>query len=248
MGDGYYKGMNYKETTYYQDKYFTFPIEVFRMLLDKPEEKFRDVLCWQIADATGEHQERLIKDYYLTESDRQRGEELKRIGCYCGVNFSLSVKMFDKYYCTLPHRGETDLLELLAYLALKSLGGNYKIVLCDSEKLLIRMSGYVGKDSLLSAGENEVGRIKYYMQTERRARETVRKLRLVLMEDFKEFHTYSCTHKRGFAYMFSNGKREHCMRQMAELMESRTQRYKESKYGAMMRDATRAAKVKMNSG
>ena len=110
------------------------------------------------------------------------------------------------------------------------------------------MSGYVGKDSLLSAGENEVGRIKYYMQTERRARETVRKLRLVLMEDFKEFHTYSCTHKRGFAYMFSNGKREHCMRQMAELMESRTQRYKESKYGAMMRDATRAAKVKMNSG
>ena len=246
MGDGYYKGMNYKETTYYRDKYFTFPIEVFRMLLDKPEEKFRDVLCWQATK--NEHRKRIIEDYHLDDSDLQRGEELKRIGCYSGVNFSIPVKMFDKYYCTLPYRRETDLLELLAYLALKSLRGNYKIVLCDSEKLLIRMSGYVGKDSLLSAGENDVGRIKYYMQTERRARETVRKLRLVLMEDFKEFHTYSCTHKRGFAYMFSNEKREQCMQQMAELMESRTQRYKESKYNAMMRDATQAAKVKMNSG
>ena len=45
MGNGYYKGMNYKDTTYYEGKYYTFPIEILRCLMDEPKERLRDVLC-----------------------------------------------------------------------------------------------------------------------------------------------------------------------------------------------------------
>lgn len=245
MGNGYYKGMNYKDTTYYEGKYYTFPIEILRCLMDEPEERLRDVLCHHSALLEGDSQAEFMVLYKLSNKDLERGIELLNCGSNSGVNFSITARMFDRYYCNPDSKQNKDWLLLLAYLSLKSLQGKYKVVLCDSERMFIRMAGYVGKSAFDEGGGlKAVGCIGEYMQNERKAREWSKKLRIALMDAFNEFHTYSSPHKRGFAYMFSNQRRDRCLQQMAAFMEQRTAKYKENLYKQMMRDAEKAIKSK----
>lgn len=249
--DGFYKGMNFEDTTFYKEKYFTFPIELFIGFLDDSDRCMRDVLSYHCAGLNTSEREAFKQVYYLKGKDVKRGEEL-RAKTYSNVNFSITRRMFSFYWCI--ERDEVKKLALLAYLSLKSMKGSRRIgsrriVASDAETMFVRMAGFPTKKVFeQSGGVKDVGKIGYYMENARRMRYWSEKLRMELMESYDEFHSYSCPQKRGFVYMFARGKRESFMKEMAVFMAERTAKYKIRKYKDMMREASIIANNGVKSG
>lgn len=217
-------------------QYYTAPIELYRNFLDKPQKVLNDVLEYQIANFENiDEAEELLQvrfgDRKLCAESCKRLHKVK----YCGVMFSIPRTLYWDYHDN--NKTEWDYLRLLAYLSLKSMIGRKDIWKSNAGQMFARMAGYAGLNAYKNRESKGVGKIGSYMKNDRCMTYYSEKLRLSLMDDFNEFHSYSVRGKRGFVFMFSTNSRKKCFKTMADYMEKTTRAYKDKHLKELMRAA-----------
>lgn len=213
--------------------YYTAPIELWRNFLDKPSKVLDDVLAYVSAgyDAEQVAASKLNVDYSNWSKVYKRGEEL-RSGNYCGINFSISQRLYLDY--RENKKTEYDNLLLLAYLALNSMRGNFTFT--NSTIWFCRMAGYKDIESLEASMEKQGSKknknkktilplpmkLAKYATSKRTFCRKCERLRLDLMRKFKHVHFYTEQGKRDFGFMFDTKRpRQECMNELAKLMHQR---------------------------
>ncbi len=207
--------------------YFNAPIELFQQYMDEPHKVLDDVLSYATAeyDTEEEAKENLCVSYGDWEKAHGRGVELRQNKDYSGVVFSIPRELYWDY--ANHSKGDEENLLLLCYLALKSVCYNGRIAKSNSAFMFCRMAGYARLSDFPYEYDTKKKRwnvipqpkILRYMKTARMMKYYSENLRLDLMLKFDNFHCYSQSGKRGFAFVFGTDKsREEYIRELYAFM------------------------------
>ena len=165
---------------------------------------------------------------------------------FCGVNFSISNKLYWDY--RKNKKSENDKLLLLAYLAINSMRGGFSFT--NSTYMFCRMSGFGRMEDFKEKWKkNKTGGYKHiytngsprmanYLKSTRIMGRKCAALRLDLMRKFDNIHFYSEQGKRDFAFMFDGEKdRQTCLNELAQMLHHRGTTAKRDDLKEMMRKA-----------
>ena len=212
-------------------QYYNAPVELYRRFLDNHTKCLNDVFDYVAAGY--EHCEYVSKimgaNILDWESTKRNGAALRECK-YNGTLFSIPRNTFWNYYGKEHKR--TELLDLLAYLALKSICGRKTICQCTTQRMFIRMAGFGGKEDFNMAYNNNptesikkrkerllrcYGDIMEYFENERKMRDTGKRIRDRLTKKHKFYHySKQC---RYFVFMFSDKNSRSCKIQLADYVE-----------------------------
>ncbi len=201
------------------EHYFQFPIELIRDMLNNPKSVFDSILYYQCSFydwdvlKTGYNEGINWGNMFMVDDWCKTFQKHESEGRYCGVFMSISKTMFWTIKKKLPngqlqHKKDKDqineLLELLFYLACKSICGKKRITLTNSKMVWARMFGY---KNFAMVGSIPKGYQSYFQTEKKSTRKRMRKteeLRMRVQTSFRDFATYSERGLRGFAVLFSN--------------------------------------------
>lgn len=223
----------------YERKYYRFPVEVWRGLLDNPQEVFDRCVCLMCADVdtlnelsaaygcdiTGSNARKLAAEH------KAKGnaflDKLGMAGNTGSVYFTIKKDMFWEYRreSAAGNVKEWELLLLLWWMALHTIDGRRRgataVHNTTNGDVFRRAAGFsTWGDFKLFKWRGDEAMCKYIADPSRMARYSAR-LRDDLMMKYDTFHAYSQKGKRGWCFMLSEIDRQRAFELMVAHMATR---------------------------
>lgn len=237
-------------------QYITVPIELYRRFLDNPKSCLYDILCYLIADYTKLEDIKADFESYPTDwrNAIKRGKELKK-QAFNGTLFSTPRDIWFDYLRNADNKKRTDLLDFLAYQALKTKQGKKQYGRLTNYQMFQLMAGYATNKDFNkayteywhkyndTAKEHVIecyGIIGEYLSSEQKMKETGRRIKDRLTQKHKFYH-YSF-HCRYFVFMFSNKGAEYCAKVLVGYVEKHRKSNRNKEFNMIVAEERAKAK------
>lgn len=147
-------------------------MELYIGFIDNPKICLNDVLDFLMGDYPDvKTAEKELQCKFGNIKKTKANSKLLRNNKYGKITFNISRKEFWDYYDNADSKSEFDLLCMLALMALRSKICSRESAPTNSKEIFARMAGYKTWKALEEASKNGngvKGRLKHYMETERR--------------------------------------------------------------------------------
>jgi len=202
-----------------EDKYYTVPVEIYRHFLDNPIGVLNDVVDYLAAHKKNGQNQTLAESelgvkFGNWKQALNRGKFLWKQE-YNGTVFSIPRKMYWDCYNHIETKSTNDLLDILAYLALKTRLGKNKLRAMTTGELFMLMAGYGCKLDFEKRNE-ELGAIGKYFENERKQRDVGLRIRNRLEAKHQFYHIKG---NRNFVYTFSDRDKRSVYTMLARYVE-----------------------------